>query len=267
MLQRRQRDSVVFYASPLLEKVGVPHGFSTRIGGVSAVPFDSMNLGTLGKSEVQDSIENIRANNLRFRKAIGCEDRESCNVFQVHGNTVLVARAGEHFENGRQADAIVSDDAARVVSVKYADCVPILLAREDGRYVGAVHAGWRGIVGGAPSAAVAALCKLGKCAADSLIAAIGPCIGFDAFEVGSEVLARFGELFEDRATVRKVGEKGRVDLREATRRQLIQAGVGENRIDTTDRCTFTHDEEFFSHRRDFGITGRMAAFIGAKGER
>src|SRR4051812_49101894 len=116
MLERRRQANVVFYVSPLLAATGVPHAFSTRLGGVSEPPFDSMNLGTVGTGDagLQDSIDNIRTNQRRLRAAMGCESRESCNVHQVHGAGVLTARPGEPFENGRKADAIVSDDPARV---------------------------------------------------------------------------------------------------------------------------------------------------------
>jgi polyphenol oxidase len=267
MLERRRQDNVVYYVSPVLAAAGAPHAFSTRLGGVSAAPFDSMNLGTLGSGEagVQDALENIRANQRRLRAAIGCEGREACNVHQVHGAVVVTARPGEGFENGQRADAIVSDDPGRVVSVKYADCVPILLASPQGRAVAAVHAGWRGVIAGVLPAAVAKLAEVGGCRAGAVTAAIGPCIGLEQFEVGPEVLAAFVARFGADAPVRRVGEKGRVDLAEAVRRQLTEAGVPADRIDATDRCTFRDGDEFFSHRRDRGVTGRMAAFIGARG--
>ena len=160
-----------------------------------------------------------------------------------------------------QADALVGDDAARVLSVRVADCVPILIATDDGRTVAAVHAGWRGVVGAvAPAALREMRADPGRC-----VAAIGPSIGFDAFEVGGEVLDAFRQAFGPQALVRRRGDgKGHVDLREAVRRQLVAAGVPDDRIDGTDRCTVRDRDEFFSHRRDNGVTGRMAAIIGAK---
>lgn len=267
MLERRRQDNVVYYASPLLAAIGVPHAFSTRLGGVSSAPFDSMNLGTVGTGDsgVQDPVENIRANQRRLRATIGREDREACNVHQVHGNGVLTARPGEPFANGQKADAIVSDDPGRVVSVKYADCVPILLASPNGQAVAAVHAGWRGVIAGVLPTAVAKLADVGRCRAAELVAAVGPCIGFEHFEVGPEVLEAFVARFGGDAPIRRVGEKGRVALAEAVRRQLVEAGLSADRIDMTDRCTFRDADEFFSHRRDRGVTGRMAAFIGPRG--
>ena len=97
----------------------------------------------------------------------------------------------------------------------------------------------------------------------NLLAAIGPCIGFDAFEVGPEVLDHFTTAFGNTAPIRRADNgKGQVDLRQACRLQLLQAGIPQTQIDQTDRCTVRNADEFFSHRRDNGITGRMAALIG-----
>jgi polyphenol oxidase len=267
MLRRcRTESGLVVYLSPMLEAAGVPHAFSSRSGGVSTGPFASLNLGTVGGADVQDDVQNIRENYRRLRAAIGCEQRGRCWVHQVHGPDVCMVRPGETFENGSKADALVTDDAGRVVSVKYADCVPILLATPDGRAVAAVHAGWRGVVAGVVPAAVRKLAEIAGSPAAQFIAAIGPCIGFDAFEVGGEVLAAFERLGgSDARLLRRTGEKGYVDLRQAVQTQLADAGVRADRMDTTDRCTFRDPGEFFSHRRDGGLTGRMAAVIGPRG--
>jgi len=98
--------------------------------------------------------------------------------------------------------------------------------------------------------------------AGEFFAAIGPCIGADAFEVGPEVLAEFEKLFGPGIFARPAPDgKGRVDLRAAAKQQLLSGGLRAQRIDSTDRCTFEHRDEFFSHRRDRGVTGRMAALI------
>lgn len=269
MLLTRRTDAstgVVYYVSPLLEQAGIPHAFSTRIGGVSPPPFDSLNLGTVGGSDVQDDLTNIRENYRRLRAAIGCGERDRCWVHQVHGAEVCAIRPGEAFESGVKADALVTTDAGRVLSVKYADCVPILLATKDGRGVAAVHAGWRGVVAGVVPAAVKRLGEVTGASVDDVIAAVGPCIGVEHFEVGAEVVAAFREAFPGVTGLIRLreGEKAHVDLAEAVRRQLLGVGVREGNLDTTDRCTVRDRGEFFSHRRDRGVTGRMAAIIGAR---
>ncbi len=264
MLERRSAaNGVVYYASPLLESAEIPHAFSTRLGGLSPAPFDSLNLGNPSGCDVADDYERIWENYRLLAAASGCGSLELMRVHQVHGARVLRAARGEHFENSSKADAIVSDDPNRIASVRVADCVPVLLALRDGKTVAAVHAGWRGVVGGVVPAALRELLEPDR-SADEVFAAIGPCIGFDAFEVGPEVLAEFGRCFGNDAPIRAAGGgKGFVDLRQAIRLQLAAAGITADRMDTSDRCTYHDADEFFSHRREHGRTGRMAAIIRA----
>jgi polyphenol oxidase len=260
MLERVQAENgVVFYRSPALRAIGVPHAFSTRLGGISAAPFDSLNLGNPNGCDIQDDYDNVWANYARLQEAIGIGGRRLLRVHQVHGDIVADARRGCAFSTEMKADAIVTDDPGVVTSVRVADCVPILLARRDGSAVAAVHAGWRGVIAGIVLRAVD---QLGGGA--QVVAAIGPCIGFDAFEVGPEVLLAFEQQFSPAPIRRRDDGKGHVDLRAAVRQQLLGAGVAEDAIETTDRCTVRDREEFFSHRRDNGITGRLAALIGVR---
>jgi YfiH family protein len=258
VLRRRESGGAVFYESPLLAALGLRHAFSTRLGGISAAPFDSLNLGNPNGCPVQDDRERIAENYRRLLAAIGAEQAELLRVHQVHGAAVATATAGRAFDVHQQADAIITGDPNRVLSVRIADCVPILLASEDGSIVAAVHAGWRGVIAEVARHAIAAMAVPPA----KVVAAIGPCIGFDAFEVGPEVLTAFSGHFGAEAAIRRRADgKGHVDLAESVRRQLIAAGVPEDRIDTTDRCTFRDAGEFFSHRRETGVTGRMAALI------
>ena len=263
MLQRQVApNGVVFYTSPLLSRLGVPHAFSTRLGGLSPAPFDSLNLGNPNGCAVQDDYPRIWENYRLLQSAAGCAGRELCRVHQVHGAAVVRARRGEPFDTARKADALVTDDRRRALSVRVADCVPVLLATGDGRVVAAVHAGWRGVVAGAVPATLEEMSRGDPAGARDAVAAVGPCIGPEAFEVGPEVLDEFRRAFGDAAPVRTLpGGKGLVDLRRAVRTQLSKAGLREDRVDTTDRCTVRDREVFFSHRRDNGMTGRMAAVI------
>jgi purine-nucleoside/S-methyl-5'-thioadenosine phosphorylase / adenosine deaminase len=260
LLRRRFESNVVWYESPILAAAGVPHGFSTRLGGVSLPPFDSLNFGNPAGA-VQDPAQNLEANYRRLQSALGVSDRKVLRVHQMHGCAVAVAEADRAFDFNTPADAVVVTQADCMASVRVADCVPVLLAGADGRAVAAVHAGWRGVVAGVVGRAVEQLRKIGR--EGGFLAAIGPSIGRDAFEVGPEVLGAFVGLFGDQAPVRRAGGgKGRVDLRAAIDIQLRQCGIRPQDIDTTDRCSFTHADEFFSHRRESGVTGRMVALIG-----
>ena len=248
---------MIYYISPLLESVGVPHVFSTRVGGVSPPPFDSLNLGNPSGTDIKDEWTNIYKNYARLQSAIGCADRARSWVHQVHAGDVVHCEGS--FESGAKADALVTSEAERLLSVRAADCAPLLLSSDDGKIVAAVHAGWRGVLARVVANAVAEM----GCSGSKIVAAIGPCIGFDTFEVGPEVLEAFdGEFGSDAAVRREADGKGFVDLKAALAIQLRRIGV--NQIDSTDRCTFKYADEFFSHRRDKGVTGRMAAMIGPK---
>jgi YfiH family protein len=264
VLQRKSTaNGLIYYFSPLLENAGVPHAFSTRIGGVSDAPFNTLNLGNPSPPELQDDKQHIQENYRRLQQAIGCEKKSRCWVHQVHRADVVLVRRDHEFTSGAAADALVSDDPDHMLAVRYADCVPILLASADGKFVAAVHAGWRGIIANAVGAAIRELRRISQ--SNHLLAAIGPCIGFDAFEVSEEVLSEFKRVFPINPPIRDCENgKGRADLREAVARQLSQAGLQKSQIEVSDRCTFRDADEFFSHRRDHGITGRMAALIAPR---
>ena len=266
MLQRiTAPNGVVFYQSPLLADVGVPHGFSTRIGGVSATPFDSLNLGNPNGCAVQDDEAQISANYDRLHSAVALAHRRRCWVHQVHGAALQVVEDAETFHNSQKADALMTSDPRAALAIRVADCVPVLLATTDGRHVAAVHAGWRGVIAGAVPAAVAALRQ--QDGTSPLLAAIGPCISADAFEVGPEVADEFTRSFGAAApiTLPPAGGKPHIDLRAAIILQLIGLGVPRTSIDSSDRCTVRDVDDFYSHRRDNGVTGRMAAMIGTRG--
>jgi hypothetical protein len=263
MLKRETAaNGVNFYFSPLLRSIGVAHAFSTRIGGISPAPFDSLNLGNPNGCDIQDDYERIWENYRLLQRSAGCGEEKPCRIHQVHGAGVVRVKAGEDFDTSVKADALVSDDRSRVLSIRVADCVPVLVSGRDGGRVAAIHAGWRGVIAGVVPAALRELA--GDRPATDFIAAIGPCIGYDAFEVGNEVVAEFFRAFGPSAPCKMLSDgKGRVDLRQAVLRQLLSAGIPESQIDTTDRCTYRDQTEFYSHRRDNGITGRMAAVIQA----
>jgi YfiH family protein len=260
LIREKAANGIALYRSPLLAAIGVKHAFSTRIGGVSPPPFDSLNLGNLA-GDVRDDPAHVAENLNKFHLAAGLADRRRAWVHQVHGNRVAIV-SDASFENGMQADALVTSDADAALLVRIADCVPVLLSSDDAKTVAAIHAGWRGVVAGVVPRAALAVANLAKIPANRIIAAIGPCISRDYFEVGPEVIAEFVSLF---------GPSPRwadrhVDLAEAVAAQLRASGVLPAQIDRTDRCSARDRDEFFSHRRDRGITGRMAAVIAPADE-
>ncbi len=168
---------------------------------------------------------------------------------QVHSD-VCVEAAGRTGVLGH-GDALLENTPGAAVAVKTADCVPILLADERRRAVAAVHAGWRGTVAQIARRAVEHMQRLYGTDPADLHAAIGPGIGRCCYEVGPEVAQHFGEH-----------GRSRIDLAEANRGQLVQAGVPHDRIYSSGLCTMCLPEDFHSYRRDRDAAGRMYSFAG-----
>jgi polyphenol oxidase len=223
---------------------------STRAGGVSAAPFDSLNLGR----SVGDEPAAVAENRRRFAQTIGARP---VWMSQVHGTRVLRLRAGDGAL--QEADAAITTEPGLACTVMVADCLPVLFAAPQARGVAAAHAGWRGLAAGVLEASVSALCDAAVCAPGELHAWIGPCIGPSHFEVGADVLEAFsgGRHFVERR--RPDGElRWLADLPALARQRLNAAGVAK--IDASTACTVEERSRFFSFRRD-GVTGRMAAAV------
>jgi YfiH family protein len=266
MLEKRTYpNGVVAFISPLLQAAGVRHAFSTRMGGVSRGAFASLNLGNPSGSPIRDADANITENYNRLFDAIGLKDRQLCRVHQVHGRELVTLRESDAPPHGKQADALLTDSRQLTLSIRTADCVPILVADKTGRWVAAVHAGWRGVVADMLPVTLAAMHHHGI-AVNDLLVAVGPCIGVNAFEVGDEVAAEFDKALPDaQVVIRENGKKPHVDLRKAVIHQAAHFGVPASQIDSADLCTYRDADLFYSHRRENGLTGRLAAVIGTKG--
>ena len=232
---------------------------TTRTGGVSLAPYDSLNLG----DHVGDRVEAVAANRAFLAQAI-----ESRPVFmnQVHGHHAVVLASES--PDGIEADACVATTPGIACTIMVADCLPILFATVDGRAVAAAHAGWRGLAGeggyGVVEAACAALRGCSGAELPGTFVWLGPCIGPGAFEVGSEVKAAFESRDPEAAALFKSHGQGKwlANLSGLARRRLQALGL--TRIygnDGTSRwCTATNSSQFFSHRRD-RVSGRFAASI------
>lgn len=228
---------------------------STRAGGASRAPWDSLNLGTA----VGDDPEAVEENRTRLRAALG---GEPTFLRQVHGCRAL--RLPLAPQTLPEADACYTTEPGVACVIQVADCLPVLLATADGRGVAAAHAGWRGLAGGVLEAAVAALIEATGSAPGRIEAWLGPCIGPRRFEVGADVLQGYG-LAPGQAHRRFVPlrpGKWLADLAGLARDRLQALGL--SRIDGGRWCTVEEPSRFFSHRRDgarHGSSGRMAAAI------
>jgi YfiH family protein len=242
------------------------HGFTTRAGGVSAPPFDALNLG----GKWGDDPAAVSENRRRLERAVG---GALAVARQVHGANVVRVRAGDDRDTltRTDADGLCTDAAGVVLGVFVADCIPALLVDPRTGAVAAVHAGWRGTVAGVLPAAVRALQAEFGARPGDLRVALGPAIGPCCFEVGPEVVAAFEALVPDARPSRIVvpsprGEVGKanVDLKAANRLLLERAGVAPEAIDAGPECTHCDRARFYSFRRDGNATGQLMGVVGTR---
>jgi purine-nucleoside/S-methyl-5'-thioadenosine phosphorylase / adenosine deaminase len=281
------------------------HAFSTRAG--STHPVSGLNLGyTKGAARPR-----VSANRRIFLRALGAGGFPLAEVHQIHSTLVFCVRRGkdgelEYLPSGYPApaqlrsdsiegDALVTDEPGILLSVRSADCVPVLIADSKGSAVAAVHAGWKGMLGGIVEKTVGEMRRLFGSRPGALIAAIGPSIRDCCYEVGQELHSSFcGRFPEGESFFRKLpddkifternpypppflsfappghgpdpGARPHLDLVAVTRYQLRRAGVQESRIRVADFCTSCRSDLFFSHRKEGSRAGRMMAVIGILAE-
>jgi YfiH family protein len=228
----------------------VAHAISTRTGGVSRNRCASLNVSY----SVGDSTENVDENLRRLADAVGTERERLFAAYQVHGRSVTLVEADT--KPRPRCDVLITRSPERTLMLRFADCTPVLVADTKRRAVAAVHAGWRGSAVRAAGAAVAALAEAFGSDAKDIIAGIGPAIGPCCYSVGADVKEAFADrpwLFND----------SKLDLWEANRQALIEAGVPSEQIEVSGICTQCESERFFSHRANGGQpAGRFAAVIG-----
>jgi polyphenol oxidase len=229
---------------------------TTRAGGVSAAPFDSLNLGRSAGDERAAVDENRR----HFEAALGVPTRY---LSQVHGTRV--ARLTHAVTTSCEADAAITTEPGLACTIMVADCLPVLFAAPGARAVGAAHAGWRGLAAGVLEGTVGALCEAAGCEPADLVAWLGPCIGPRQFEVGAEVLDAFGAVGATRFVPRPRADgspRWLADLPGLARDRLHAVGVARQSGGAW--CTASDPLRFFSFRRD-RVTGRMAAAVWVDG--
>lgn len=220
-------------------------GISTRHGGVSSQAYQSLNLGV----HTDDDPESITQNLSLFCADLGISQESLARSYQVHGAEIWQTSL-PGYQSGY--DAIISETPGIIAGVGIADCCPILLADPVRRVAAAIHAGWKGTVAQIVHKTASTLIAAGSNPAD-ILAYIGPCISLDRFEVGDEVAAQFEHK-------EKRGERWHVDLKATNAAQLQRLGITQ--IEISEYCTVEHNDVFFSHRREKGITGRMLAVVG-----
>lgn len=237
-------------------------GFTTRHGGVSRAPFNSLNLGT----NTDDSWAHVEANRAAMARAFDLQPHLLLTVRQVHGNGVLAVNEPNfdlsHFQKV-ESDAIITNQPGIMAGILVADCYPVILYDPEGSAAGVVHAGWKGAAAGLIGQTVRAMQELFGSRAGRMRAAIGPGIGAHKYEVDRPVRDAFREGSGQWSRIAKETRLGhwQLDLRLSCLLQLEEAGIPRDVIDVAEECTCCHKEKFFSHRRDHGQTGRQMGFV------
>lgn len=260
-------ETAAYYTSPLFDTYSVPHAFFTRHGGVSTAPFDTLNFA-VGTGEKRDSAENILLNHRIAAGVFGLDETNVCRTYQTHSTTVLIA---DENDRGRgtvkppydvDVDGLVTVTDDVILSVRSADCVPILLYDIKNNICGAVHSGWRGTQGNISGVAISKMCALGSDKKD-IIAAIGPCAGVCCYEVGAELYDIFTEINTDYSKYFFPKENGKyhLDLTGLNTAVLINNGIDASHISACNLCTCCNTDTFFSHRVMGKERGTMASFI------
>ncbi len=243
---------------------GLNHFVSTRLGGVSGPPYESLNLGL----RLGDNRERVLENRKRLASGLGVSPGDFVMPGQVHsGDVKVVSRdiliSGKK-EGFADTDALVTGLRGICIMILVADCVPILFFDPEKRIVGAAHAGWRGTLKSVARNTVLCMKNVFGCSPRDILAGIGPSIGPCCYEVGPEVISQAEKAFPAAKgyVVKKSGDgTGYFDLWNANISQLLEAGVPMENIELAGECTCHNSKKFFSHRCQGGRTGRFGAGV------
>lgn len=259
----REAGGVKVLVSRHLESAGFVNGFSTRHGGVSAFPENSLSLSGFD----DDSEENIIENRRRFLATFP-DKYKLALALQVHGVNIRIVSTEEDIGDSEiNADAVMSDLDNVLAAAKTADCVPVLIGDTTSGAFAAVHAGWRGTAQSIVKIAIGKMTELYGSKPADLACAIGPAACGRSYEVGPEVVKTFIDSIHDGSQYFTPTHNGHalVDLHACNRDQLISSGVKAGNISTAPFCTIERSDLFFSYRRergDFRRTGRLLSVIG-----
>jgi polyphenol oxidase len=259
-MQFHQTEGLRYLTFDIFPK-NLTHAIFTRQGGLSPEPWDSLNVG----GGVGDERQHVWQNRDRSFAALGRERESLFDVWQVHSADVVIANAPHpRLDNPPEykADILLTDNPQVTLFMRFADCTPILLFDPVKNAVALIHAGWLGTVKRAAGEAVKGLRAAYASNPSDILAAIGPSIGPDHYEVGPDVIEKVRYSFGREAESLLLEQpSGRIhfDLWKANRLALEQVGVSQ--VETAGLCTACHPEDWFSHRAQKGKTGRFGALI------
>lgn len=227
---------------------------STRHGGVSLPPYNTLNLGWNTGDRPEHTVENRR----RFAAAVGFDPGRLAYSKQVHGVEVLHALQPGMYEG---YDALITQQPELVLAVGIADCAPVLVYDTRHRAVAAIHAGWRGMADDIILRTLHRMAALFGTSGSDCLTYIGPCIDACAFEVGEEVAVQFEEAYKQ---FDSAAGKYFIDLKRAAAAQLQDFGLPESQVEISPYSTVRDNADFFSYRLEKGETGRLLAMIGLR---
>ncbi|MCI7813880.1 MAG: peptidoglycan editing factor PgeF [Lachnospiraceae bacterium] len=269
VMQERQSAQVPYLVFPALEKIpGIVHGFSTRLGGVSEGDLFSMNFSFSREKSRENVTENFR----RMGEAVGFSIGQLVLSDQTHTTNVRVVTR-EDIGKGilrerdyQDVDGMITDEPGIVLATFFADCVPLFFVDPVRKAIGLSHSGWRGTVNKMGLVTVKKMQENFGCDPENIIAAIGPSICQDCYEVSEDVIDQFRKNFEescqDQLYYRKANGKYQLNLWRANELILQEAGITKEHISTTDLCTCCNSELLYSHRASEGKRGNLGAFLG-----
>lgn len=261
---------VEYLTFPLLEETGiVRHLFSTRLGGVSEGIYSSMNFSYTRGDDSNAVDENYR----RIADVLGCEVSDIVCSDQTHTTNIRVVGKADKGKgilfpkDYTDVDGLITDEEGIVLATFYADCVPLFFVDTKRRAIGLSHSGWRGTVGRMGARTIEEMGRVYGTKPEDVVAAIGPSICRDCYEVSEDVAEAFVQEFskpgQDKEILdEKGGGKYQLDLWRANQIILTEAGVRPENIQVTDICTCCNPEYLFSHRASQGKRGNLGAFLG-----
>jgi len=252
-----QHNGIRYYTFNIFPE-SVAHAVFTRQGGVSPTPWDSLNVG----GSVGDDPARVRENRLRSFAVLGRTPESIYDVWQVHSARAVFTDAPRPSGLApQQADVILTDRPNVTLFMRFADCVPILLSDPIKGVVGLAHAGWLGTLQGVATEAIKAMQTRYNSQPEDILAAIGPSIGPDHYEIGPDVVTQVSRAFYRDANNLMYSRNGCVFLDLWAANRLLLNRVGVRQIEISSLCTACHPEDWYSHRAQHGCTGRFGALI------
>lgn len=264
-LNINNKDGITYITFPKLEKTGlVRHIFSTKIGGVSPYPYGPMNI-----SFTHDTRENVIKN---YELLCGCAGIDTSHLVlskQTHTNNVKIvdkSHCGTGYikESFQDIDGLITNQSGVALVTQYADCTPLIFCDPVKKVIATSHSGWRGTVQEIGKVTVQKMQKEFDCNPSDIIACIGPCIGKCCYEVDDPVYEAFQKLEYldlNKIFTDKGGGKYWLDMVEANKQILLNAGIKEKNMDISDLCTNCNSDTLHSHRATKGQRGTIGVII------